>query len=184
MYFFSDNIDTSFEINSLEHAYYALVKDDLTTAEKIFKSMDSPRALWGECLIQILKGYITLFPTYFQIRNFLEIDLDYFIKNEKIEYVESILGALEVLSNINHETYKYVARVMIENKLYKSAFTYLEKSKNIFYKDPEIHFLYAKFYIQVRDFYSAKYYLNECLRFIPDYYPAKMLLEELNSNLD
>ena len=125
MFFFSKNSNTTFKPNSIEYAYLLLLKGDLLGAQNLFKTIDSPRARWGVVLVDILNGYMEHFPTYFSIRNFLEIDLDFLLKNEKIEYVELILGALKILMDINQETYKYVARVMLENKLYKSAYEYL-----------------------------------------------------------
>ena len=85
--------------------------------------------------------------------------------------------------NINQESYKYVARVMFENRLYKVAKEYLEKSKNIFYNDPELHFLFAKYYLKMREYESADYHLNECLKIQPDYYPALSFKKELSRYL-
>ena len=56
---------------------------DLKSAKKIFEIIDSPRAKWGRAFVDILSGYIENYPSYFEIRNFLEIDLDFLIKNEK-----------------------------------------------------------------------------------------------------
>ena len=173
MFFFNENCkDLTFKPRSIEHAYTALISGDLKTSQAVFESLDSPRARWGKAFVDILNGYIEEYPTYFEIRNFLEIDLDFLLKNERIDYVEQVLGSLDILININQESYKYVARVMFENRLYKVAKEYLEKSKNIFYNDPELHFLFAKYYLKMREYESADYHLNECLKILPDYYPA------------
>ncbi len=183
MFFFSKNYSKEFKPKSVELAYLLLLNGDLSAAQTVFESMDSPRARWGKALVDILQGYIECYPTYFQIRNFLEIDLDFLLKNEKIDYVELILGALEVLSDINQEAYKYTARVMFENRYYKAAREYLEKSKNVFYNDPELHFLYAKYYIKTREYEKADFHLDECLKVLPDYYPAKLLQKEISRYL-
>lgn len=183
MFFFSNNYDTEFKPKSLEHAYLAIVNNDLATARVVFEGLDSPRAKWGKALVDILIGYIEKYPTYFEIRNFLEIDLDFLIKNEKIEYVEQVLGSLEILIGINQETYKYVARVMFENRLYKASREYLEKSKDIFYNDPELHFMYSKYFIKTREYEKADFHLDECLNILPDYYPAKRLQKEISRYL-
>ena len=183
MIFFTKNNDIEFKPNSIEHAYFLILSDDLKEAKKIFKQQDSPRAKWGLVLIDILNGYLEHFPTYFAIRNFLEIDLDFLLKNEKITYVELILGSLKILNDINQETYKYVARVMLENRLNKSAFEYLTLAKDIFYNDPELHFLFAKYYIKMREYQQADYHLDECLNIIPDYHPAKILQKEISRYL-
>lgn len=183
MFFFSKNKNLKFKLRSVEHAYMALLNDDLASAAAIFESIDSPRAKWGKALVDILSGYIEIYPTFFEIRNFLEIDLDLLIKNEKIDYVEQVLGSLNLLSDINQETYKYVARVMFENRLYKTAREYLEKSKDLFYNDAELHFLFAKYYIKTREYETADFHLDECLNILPDYYPAQMLQKEISRYL-
>lgn len=183
MFFFSKDLDSNIHSRSVEHAYLAILENDLVTAQAIFESLDSPRAKWGRAFVDILLGYIENYPTYFEIRNFLEIDLDFLIKNEKIDYVESVLGSLDLLSGINQETFKYIARVMFENRLYKAAREYLEKSKNLFYNDPELHFLFAKYYIKTREYEKADFYLDECLNILPDYFPAKNLQKEISRYL-
>lgn len=186
IYFFSNTCSNFNSIkirpSSIEHAYLAILNNDLDTALEIFSGIDSPRAIWGKVLVSILKGYLKSYPTYFQIRNFLEIDLDFLLKNEKIDYVEFILGALDELVQINQETYKFAARVMFENKLYQGAFNYMQKSKLIYYNDAELHFMLSKYYFNVHDYEEAEFYINECLHLIPDYYPAivfKSKIEEM-----
>ena len=177
--FFFDQDDRKFRPRSIESAYFCILNDDLKTASAIFESLDSPRARWGMILVSTLEGFIQIYPTYFDIRNFLEIDLDFLIKNEKVDYVQMVLGALELFSSINHETYKYVARVMYENKYYKSAREYMEKSKQIFYNDPELHFMYAKFFYEFGNYSEAEFYIDECISILPDYYPAKVMKKKI-----
>lgn len=183
MFFFTKNQDIEFKPGSIEHAYFAILDENLISAQTILESLDSPRAKWGKILVEILLGYIEHYPTYFEIRNFLEIDLDFLIKNEKISYVEQVLGSIKLLADINQESYKYVARVMFENKLFKACREYLEKSKDIFYNDPELHFLYAKYYIKTREYDKADFHLDECLNILPDYFPAKNLQREISRYL-
>lgn len=180
-FFFFSNACSELTIvpNSLEHAYLAIVNDDLDSADIVFSNLDSPRAKWGRALISILKGFMTTYPTYFEIRNFLEIDLDFLLKNNKINYVEQCLGALEILSTINQETYKFAARVMLENKLFSAALKYMDKSKQIYYKDPELHFMYAKYYMDLKRYRDAYFYINECLKLLPTYYPAQIMKEKI-----
>lgn len=182
MFFFTEN-NTEFDFKpiSIECAYLLILKDDLVGALNIFRQIDSPRALWGRVLVEILKGYTENYPSYFDIRNFLEIDMDFFLKNNKINYVEQLLGAIDFFEEINQEAYKFVARVMIENKLYNVAKKYLDKSKSVYYKDPELHFIYAKYYLYTHEITCAKYHIDECLKILPDYYPAKCLKSEIEN---
>ena len=116
MFFFvNENVESfSFAPDGIEQAYLALLGDDLVVAKRIFSNIDSPRARWGKALVGILSGYVEQYPSYFEIRNFLEIDLDFLLKNKKIDYIEFLLGAIEIFISINQESYKYVARVMFE----------------------------------------------------------------------
>lgn len=181
VYFYGE--DKRIAPDSLEHGYLLILNDDVEGAKKVFENLDSPRAHWAVCLTSILKGVLESAPTYFQIRNFLEIDLDFLIKNEKIDYVEMLLGALDILSVINHETFKYTARVMLANNLMSAGFNYMEKSKKVFYNDPELHFMYAKYYFGLHNYKRANFYIDECLSVLPDYYPALQLKEEIEENL-
>ncbi len=182
-FFFADDC-SSIEIvpNSVEHAYLAIINDDLVSAKKIFLNIDSPRAKWGSIFVSILEGYLKDFPTYFQLRNFMEIDIDFLIKNEKINYIEQFLGALDILATINQETYKFIGRVMFENKLYTASLKYLEKAKQIYYNDPELHFLLAKYYLQAHNKQEALFYINECLKLLPNYFPALNIKQRIEEN--
>lgn len=179
IYFFSDS-DIEIRPNSIEHAYLAIIQDDLNAAEKILINIDSPRAKWASVMLSIIKDrFLYVYPTFFQIRNFLEIDLDFLIKNKKIDYVENLLGALEIFSSINQEVYKFAGRVMFENSLWTASLKYFEESKKIFYNDPELHYLLTKYYLKMNNIKEAYFYINECLKLLPTYYPAKILKQQI-----
>lgn len=179
MFFFDIKGNVSASPRTVEAGYISILNNDLIFALKNFSVIDSPRAKWAITLCQILEGKVNDSPTYLGIRNFLEIDLDFLLKNEKIEYVEQVIGASEFLSEINQEVYKYIARVMLENNFYNAALKYLEKSKELFYRDPELHYLYAKYYSLHRDYEKAMFYIDECSKILPDYYPAHLFKESL-----
>ena len=183
MFFFSQDNTFNFEPISVESAYLAILHNDLASAKDIFSKIDSPRSSWGLFLVENLSGYVQKFPTYFEIRNFLEIDLDFLLKNNKIDYVQLILGMADLLAKINQETYKYIARVMYENQFYKTAKEYLEKSKDVLYNDPELHFMLAKYHYKNNKYSSALLNIKECLRILPDYYPAKIFHAEIIKHL-
>ena len=118
------------------------------------------------------------------LRNFLEIDLDFLIKNEKIDYIEQFWGSLDFLSTINREVYKYAARVMYENGYTRAAKEYMEKSKKLFYNDPELHFMLAKYHINEKQYGNAYENLEQCLKIVPNYNPAEKLKAEISKYLD
>lgn len=83
---------TYFENNNyyVEAGYCCIVLDELDKAKELFQKVQEvdTRAKWGLILLQMIKGDILTFPTYFQIRNFLELDLSILILYCKGEYVE------------------------------------------------------------------------------------------------
>lgn len=180
LFFFSDNLkEQEIHPGSVAHAYLAILNEDLDSAKTIFSKNDSPRGKWGCSFVSVLNGFMTDFPTYFGIRNFLEIDLDFLIKNNKINFVEQCLGALELFSSINQETYKFAARAMLENHLNMAALKYMDKSKQIYYNDAELHFMYAKYYMDINNYQNAYFYVQECLKMIPSYYPALLMKQKI-----
>ena len=181
-FFYDDCSDIAILPNSLEHAYLAVLNNDLSYSKEIFSALDSPRAKWGKVFVSVLEGFLDVYPTYFQIRNFLEIDLDFLLKNNKIGYVEQFLGSLDIMSAINQESYKFAARVMYENNLYSAALNYMEKSKQIYYNDPELHFMFSRYYMENHNYEQAYYYICECLKLIPDYFPAIQLKQKFEEN--
>lgn len=180
IFLFSSNLtEIKIRPNSIEHAYLLILQNDIKNAKKLFQKIDSPRGNWGSIFCDILQGFIKEFPTYFQLRNFLEIDLDFLIKNQKVEYIEQVLGALETLSIANHEIYKYVARVMQANNFPQLTHKYLQESKHIYYNDPELLYMLAKYYLDTKDVTNANFYIEECIKILPNYYPAQLIKRKI-----
>ena len=61
---------------NLEYGYCLLLDGNLSNAEIVLRQVDSIRADWAVKLIPFMQGYVEILPTYFQIRNFLEIDIN------------------------------------------------------------------------------------------------------------
>ena len=94
-----------------EHKYYTeagyccIILDKLDMAEGFFnmaKDYDT-RAKWGLLLLQFIKDNIHAFPTYFQIRNFLEIDLGILILYCKGNYIDKIIKYADYMAYYNPE---------------------------------------------------------------------------------
>ena len=71
---------------------------------------------------------------------------------------------------------------MMENHFYRAGLKYMEKSKEIYYNDPELHFMYAKYYFDCGKYNEALFYIDECLKFIAGYYPALKLKRAIEEN--
>ncbi len=163
----------------VEAAYCCIVLDKLDQAQKLFeKEKDKNiRANWGLFFIQLLKGEIQSFPTYFEVRNFLEIDLNILILYCKENYVERIIRYADFMAYYNPECYKFIGRVFWANNLMSAAMFFLRRAKDKFYQDPELHYLLAYiYYHENKDMNKCRQALNTCLEILPEYAPAKKLL--------
>ncbi len=167
----------------LEYAYAAFLAGNFELAKSILATVDSIRANWLKELILLMTAKKMEAVTYFQIRNFLELDIDLFIKAQKINYLEKLLGYSEVLSEVNKESYKLIGRILFNNHLRSLAKFYLDKYKDEIYYDPELHFIYSKFYLEEENFKLALSSINQCLLVLPEYFPAKKLKQEILASL-
>ena len=173
-----------FEENKVyfEAGYCYIVLDKLEKAQEMFnlaKDYDV-RAKWGLLLIQMIKDDIRSFPTYFQVRNFLELDLNILILYCKGNYVEKIIRYADFMAYYNPECYKFIGRAFWANNLIPAALFFLRKAKDKFYQDPELHYLLAYiFYHNEKNIEQCKKSLNTCLEILPEYAPAKSLLKIL-----
>lgn len=175
---------TYFENNNyyVEAGYCCIVLDELDKAKELFQKVQvvDTRAKWGLILLQMIKGDILTFPTYFQIRNFLELDLSILILYCKGEYVEKIIRYADFMAYYNPECYKFIGRAFWANNLMSAAMFFLRRAKDKFYQDPELHYLLAYiFYNNDRNIDLAKKALGACLGILPEYAPAKKLYVQI-----
>lgn len=166
----------------LENAYCELLNDNLNEAKKQFLLIQNNdiRAHWGLILISLIEGDVREYPSYFEIRNFLEIDLNILMKYLKGDYIEKIVRYSDFLYTINPEVYKFVGRVFYNNGFEDLAMYFLNKAKNYFYNDPELHYLLAYINFEKKDYITTKKHAQDCLRILPNYYPAKKMLENID----
>ena len=179
-----NNCEKYFKENDyqLEFGYCELLKGHIGNAKKIFApiSNQNPRAHWALREIQFIEGYVTFLPTYFEVRNFLEIDINLFLKAKKIDWVENIINGDDLFFSVNSESYKFIARVLMYNNFPEVAKIYLDKGISTSYGDPELHIILADYYLYKKDTALAKKSLNNCLKVLPNYFPAKKKLLEIN----
>lgn len=162
----------------LEYGYSMMLLGDLEEADNIFSKINSVRSDWARKLIPMMNGEIYDYPTYFQIRNFLEIDITMLLKSGQKSFVQYIIGAANILYDINTETYKFIARALLKNGYAQNAKNYIDKSLACYYKDVELQFLLAEYYMYINDIKNACITAKKCLNINPDYYPAVRLLEK------
>lgn len=165
----------------LENAYSLLFNEDLEKAKFAFSQIkDSDvRAKWALFMISLIEGNVKEYPTYLQLRNFLEIDLNLLIHYFKGDYVEKIIRYCDFMFTINPEVYKFIGRVLYNNNLEQQALFFLEKAKSYFWHDPELHYLLAYIYYQNDNKTEALKCIENCLDVLPKYFPAEDLKRKI-----
>lgn len=165
----------------LEYAYCLLLLGKVEEAKKEFMKVSDFdfRANWAEKLIQFIQGYVKIVPSYFQIRNFLEIDLNLLLQAGQAGYVEYVINGADLFYSVNPESYKFISRVMLNNNYTEIALHYLSKARDKFYNDPEMHLMLANCYFKMGDKQQAKISANNCLNIFPEYFPARRLLQSI-----
>lgn len=179
-----DKCEDFFKENNyqLEYGYCELLRGNVNVARKIFtpiREIDL-RADWAYLFIQFMNNYIQFMPSYLQIRNFLEIDIGLLIKASLSEAVENVINACDIFYRINPESYKFIARVLFNYDYLTLAKIFLNKGVENSYNDPELHFIYGKYHLLYKNDLLAKREFETCLNVLPNYYPAKMMLENLS----
>jgi len=176
-------VEKYFEQNSfmLESAYCKLLSGDIESANDGFVKLAESdfRADWGRKLVQCIKCTVYEAPSYFQVRNFLEIDLNLLIKVGQAEFIDNIIGYANIFYSVNPESYKFIARVMYYNDFIEVALFFLKKSREKLYNDPELHYMLANCYLIMGQVTQARAALKTCLGILPNYFPAKRLLAKL-----
>lgn len=166
----------------LEQAYCEMILDNLQEAYELFKSLENIdlRANWGMVMLEFIKGCVSHYPTYFELRNFLEIDLNILITYCKGDYVEKIVRYADFMFTINPEVYKFIGRVFLNNDLKPQALFFLNRARDNFYQDPELHYIFAQIFKEENNIAQCRKALLTCLEILPGYAPAEILLKEIS----
>jgi len=140
----------------------------------------NPAVNWLLCLIDVIEERPQKHvPSYFQIRNFYEIFLNLLIQYKKFEYAGKIIKNIEYFACFNKETYKYTARVFMDAGLYGDALLFLKKSIDVYYKDPEVHFMLGEIYCSSGNKTQAENEFVTADEVSGGYYPAQKRLKEI-----
>lgn len=172
-----------FEENNynIEAGYCYMVLDNFAKAKEQFeKAKDNDlRGHWGLLLLQMQYERISMSPSYFEIRNFLESDLDIFITYCKGDIVQQIVKYADFMAFYNLECYKFIGRAFWAHNLMPASMYFLDKAKDNLYNDPELHYLLAYISYTNNDIKNCQKEIDTCLKILPKYAPAIMLKQSI-----
>jgi tetratricopeptide (TPR) repeat protein len=166
---------------TLEYGYSLLLEGNFKEANAVLERCNSHRADWALKIIPLMQGIVQTLPTYFEIRSFLEVDLNLLFKAHQIKSVEYILGGADILQDINSETYKFIGRALLKNGYMNFSKIFFDKSLSSAYNDVELHYLFVEYYDANNDIQNALKAVKNCMRINPNYYPAIKYYKEHQS---
>lgn len=166
--------------NFYEVAKCKFLNKDLKGAKSFLKKVEDATIAseWLSFLIDLMEDRVRKYPTFFQVRNFLEVDLSLLFEFNNIEYAEKMINS-SYFVDANAEANKFFARALFNYGYISLSHIFLDKSFDIYYKDAETHFIKAQCYIRDKNFEEAKKHLNYCIEYADNYFPARKLLKEL-----
>ena len=184
-YFIDGNFSEAKDIYSklnmpLETAYCEIYLGHLYRAKKLISALkkESPAEEWIISFVQMIDANLVNMPSFLQIRNFFEIDLNNLFLSGQKEWVENVINYVPILATVNSEVFKLAARVLKNNSQNDLAKTFLNKSLDIYFQDSETHFMLAEIYLKENDTEKAKKHLNYACE-NGGYFPAEKLLSKI-----
>lgn len=155
-------------------AYCEFLQGNIKQAKAILLTEKEPSTIseWLNYLCSVMQNDFSCYPTYFQIRNFYEQDLEMLFQYNQKEMINKILQLSSVLEKYNGEIHKFNGRVLKNNGYKDIAKECLLKSNDIYYKDPETHYLLGELYEEIGDIQHAKEEYQKAIDVNNGYYPA------------
>lgn len=185
-YFYKKNYKSALDIFSKQKNYFAmglcslLLKNEKDAFKYWNMNKSCPGCNFGlNCLnyINLKPGKI---PSFFQTRAFLEIFLNLLLENNLIEWAQNFINCFDIFYKGNPESYKFIGRALFANGYCELSNTFLKKSLDIFYADPEAMLIMAQNYYILQDIDEAKEWINKIIQITPEYYPAKLFKDILD----
>lgn len=164
-----------------EYGYCKLFQGEKRSADMIWSAVEdnSPLILWAKALSGYIEKKQKRIPTFFQIRNFYECDLDTLMSLKFLEYSENLINSIQYFADINPEVYKFTGRVLLNHGYLDLADKFLQAGKAQVFDDTELHFLFAELRMAQNQRPAAIKSLETVLEISPTYYPARKLLANI-----
>lgn len=164
-----------------EYGYCRLYQNDKKGADKVWFALKdtSPLIMWAKALSGYIEKKQIKEPSFFQIRNFYETDLDTLLSLKMYKYAENLINSIQYFADINPEVYKFTARVLYNHGYYDLSEKFLIRAKDFVYEDTELHVIEAQVRLAQNEKVAAIQSLRNALNISPTYYPAKKLLANI-----
>lgn len=166
-----------------QYGFCRLLQGDKITPRRLWYSVpESPAVIWGKVILGVLDQKLEGIPSFLQVRNFLESTLTYLFRAKQFDFAYKLIGAKEFFADCNIESYKYIARVLMDNGHEDLAFEYFDKSIDVIPQDYESFFHLGELYFRKGDRKTAIASYTRVLELNPYHTPAAKILKNLINN--
>lgn len=160
-----------------------LLMGNLVEAKRCWnRTVRSEVSNWSRAFTCLVEGHVADEPTFLGIRNHLETDLGYLLRANQIDFAENLISMIDVLADINLESYKFVGRSLLNNGFENQSVKYLIMGQKALPGDPEIYYHLGQYSLSVGAKEEAKSMFNHCILISPSYTPAKDRLREIKES--
>ncbi len=164
---------------------FILLKEIQKAKEVLVNTPDSPAKFWCEFLVDLFseKNNIQKYPSFFEIRHFLELTVYLLLRSKNQHYINLIVKNLNKLLKINLDSEKFIGYAYFHFGDLENALSLLTNSIKKNQYDGEIYFMLGKLYLQKGSAHDALAMLENARLFLPDHAPTRDLLEKIKSTL-
>ena len=160
-----------------------LLKEIQKAKEVLISALDSPAKFWCEFLAELFseKKSIKKWPSFFEIRHFIELTVYLLLKSKNQSYINVLLKNLNKLLDINLDSEKLIGYAYFHFGDLENALCLLNNSIKRNPYDGEIYFVLGKLHLQKGSVHDALAMLENAHLFLPDHAPTKELLDKTKS---
>ncbi len=164
---------------------YIFLREISKAKESLRLAADSPLKLWCQYLCELFSenNIVKNYPSYFEIRNFLETTVYVLLRSKNYPYIELIVNNLNKLLKINPDSEKSVGYAFLNFGDLNNAEICLNNSSKRNPSDGEAFFMLGKLYLKKGLAHDAIIVLQNALLLLPDNLTIKKLLNEAKSML-
>ena len=152
----------------------------------LLKANSSPAKAWCGFLIDLFnqKNIIKSWPTFLQIRQFLEFTAYHLLLAGNYEYLNCLVLNLDELMQINMDSEKIIGAAYFHFGNLDEAINYFISAARKNQYDGEIYFNLAQIYLLKNKLLDALSMLTNASLLLPEHYPTKVLIEKTKVLLD
>lgn len=163
-------------------AYVSVVSGKIDEAKEILRNTKpSPVASWSRFLVDLFSGSVIIkkWPTYLQIRHFLEITVNYLLIQQNRHHINMLLTKVDKLSEINMDAEKLIGYAFYHYGDVENAIKILNNAASRNQYDGEIYYYLGQIYFNESEYSNALMMLENAKLIMPNHNPTLQLQEKI-----